>query len=173
MVAPISGDSPGLVRAQVSHGVRQVRACQNIVGISHVGACQHAVCIRQFRCREYWTFSSLTRWCSARMAPAILGSKWSLSRGYSSVWSPRNPPLLLEDSGWNEYVIGVINYCLIRFGDQILQVNGENLAGYSSDKVYGILKKVSVNNIVMAVRDRPFERALTLHKVDRESCCLI
>ena len=53
MVAPISGDSPGLVRAQVSHGVRQVGACQNIVGISHVGACQPAGCIRQFRCREY------------------------------------------------------------------------------------------------------------------------
>jgi len=52
----------------------------------------------------------------------------------------------------------------LRFGDQILQVNGENLAGYSSDKVHGILKKASVNNIVMAVRDRPFERALTLHK---------
>ena len=57
---------------------------------------------------------------------------------------------------------------MIRFGDQILQVNGENLAGYSSDKVHGILKKVSVNNIVMAVRDRPFERALILHKVDRK-----
>jgi len=52
----------------------------------------------------------------------------------------------------------------LRFGDQILQVNGENLAGYSSDKVHGILKKTSVNNIVMVVRDRPFERALTLHK---------
>ena len=53
----------------------------------------------------------------------------------------------------------------LRFGDQILQVNGENLAGFSSDKVHGILKKAPVNNIVMAVRDRPFERTLTLHKV--------
>ena len=54
---------------------------------------------------------------------------------------------------------------LLRFGDQILQVNGANLAGYSSDKVHEILKKASVNDVVMVVRDRPFERAVTLHKV--------
>jgi len=52
----------------------------------------------------------------------------------------------------------------LRFGDQILQVNGANLAGYSSDKVHEILKKASKNNVVMVVRDRPFERAVTLHK---------
>ena len=33
MVAPISGDSLGLVRAQVSHGVRQVVAGFHILGI--------------------------------------------------------------------------------------------------------------------------------------------
>ena len=54
---------------------------------------------------------------------------------------------------------------LLRFGDQILQVNGVNLAGFSSDKVHEILKKASENNVVMVVRDRPFERAVTLHKV--------
>nr|ACO11231.1 Syntenin-1 [Caligus rogercresseyi] len=52
----------------------------------------------------------------------------------------------------------------LRFGDQILQVNGENLAGYSASKVHEIFKKAGVNNIVLAVRDRPFERCLTLHK---------
>jgi len=52
----------------------------------------------------------------------------------------------------------------LRFGDQILQVNGANLAGFSSDKVHEILKKAAENNVVMAVRDRPFERAVTLHK---------
>merc|ERR1712025_914407 len=52
----------------------------------------------------------------------------------------------------------------LRFGDQILQLNGENLAGFSSDKVHDLLKKAGVNNITMAVRDRPFERTLTLHK---------
>merc|ERR1712066_162698 len=53
----------------------------------------------------------------------------------------------------------------LRFGDQILQINGENVAGFSSDKVHDILKnKTSINNIVMVIRDRPFERTLTLHK---------
>jgi len=52
----------------------------------------------------------------------------------------------------------------LRFGDQILQVNGANMAGYSSDKVHEILKKASGTNVVMVVRDRPFERAVTLHK---------
>ena len=53
-----------------------------------------------------------------------------------------------------------------RFGDQILQINGDNVAGYSSDKVHDMLQKSSVNNIVMVIRDRPFERTLTLHKVE-------
>jgi len=112
MVAPISGDSPGLVRAQVSHGVRQVVLCKD--GEGKIGLKVKSVNKGVFVCLV------------AKDSPAALGG--------------------------------------LRFGDQILQVNGENLAGYSSDKVHGILKKVSVNNIVMAVRDRPFERALTLHK---------
>merc|ERR1712061_109006 len=52
----------------------------------------------------------------------------------------------------------------LRFGDQLLQVDGVNLAGFSSDKVHDLLKKAAVNNITMAVRDRPFERTITLHK---------
>ena len=42
----------------------------------------------------------------------------------------------------------------LRFGDQILQINGENVAGYSMDKVHNIFKKVGVNSIRVAVRDR-------------------
>ena len=42
------------------------------------------------------------------------------------------------------------------------------MAGFSSDKVHDILKnKTSVNNIVMVIRDRPFERTLTLHKASQ------
>merc|ERR1712061_463731 len=52
----------------------------------------------------------------------------------------------------------------LRFGDQLLQVDGVNLAGFSSDKVHDLLKKAAVNNITMAVRDRPFERTWALHK---------
>ncbi|KAK4302307.1 hypothetical protein Pmani_025592 [Petrolisthes manimaculis] len=52
----------------------------------------------------------------------------------------------------------------VRFGDQVLQVCGVTVAGYSMDKVHDILRKAPNNGIVIAVRDRPFERAVTLHK---------
>ena len=42
----------------------------------------------------------------------------------------------------------------LRFGDQILQINGQNVAGYAEDQVHKIFKKANVNNIVLAVRDR-------------------
>lgn len=52
----------------------------------------------------------------------------------------------------------------LRFGDQILQIDGETLAGYSSDKVMKILKNASSQRVVFAVRDRPFERIIVLQK---------
>lgn len=52
----------------------------------------------------------------------------------------------------------------LRFGDQILQINGKNVAGMSMDEVHSILKKSPVNGISVIVRDRPFERTVTLHK---------
>ncbi|XP_011670371.1 syntenin-1 isoform X2 [Strongylocentrotus purpuratus] len=52
----------------------------------------------------------------------------------------------------------------LRFGDQILQINGENVAGYSKDKAMGVLKKASPGSITLAIRDRPFERTITLQK---------
>lgn len=52
----------------------------------------------------------------------------------------------------------------LRFGDQILQINGITVAGYSMDKVHDLFKKSPVNGISVVVRDRPFERTITLHK---------
>lgn len=52
----------------------------------------------------------------------------------------------------------------LRFGDQILQINGTVVAGFSDDDVHKLLKKSGSNNISLVVRDRPFERAITLHK---------
>ncbi|NP_001087618.1 syndecan binding protein L homeolog [Xenopus laevis] len=52
----------------------------------------------------------------------------------------------------------------LKFGDQILQINGENCAGWSSDKSHKVLKQVSGERISMVVRDRPFERTITMHK---------
>jgi len=111
-VAPVSGNSAGLARAQISHGVRQLTLCKDVDG--KIGLKVKAVNKGIFVCLV------------AKQSPAALGG--------------------------------------LRFGDQILQIGGENLAGCSSDKVHAILKKAPVNNIVLAVRDRPFERTLTLHK---------
>lgn len=57
----------------------------------------------------------------------------------------------------------------LRFGDQILQVNATTVAGYSVDDVHKLLKKSNANNISVVIRDRPFERTLTLHK-DSTGC---
>ncbi|NXK13829.1 SDCB2 protein, partial [Herpetotheres cachinnans] len=52
----------------------------------------------------------------------------------------------------------------LRFGDQILQIDGKNCTGWSSDKAQRALKKASPEKIIMVVRDRPFQRTVTVHK---------
>ena len=42
----------------------------------------------------------------------------------------------------------------LRFGDQILQINGENVAGWDTDKAIKVLKKAAPERITMSVRDR-------------------
>jgi len=52
----------------------------------------------------------------------------------------------------------------LRFGDQILQINGQNTAGWDTDKAMKALKDAAPQKITIAVRDRPFERTITLQK---------
>lgn len=52
----------------------------------------------------------------------------------------------------------------LRFGDQVLQINGENCAGWTSDKSHKVLKQAAGERISMIIRDRPFERTITMHK---------
>ncbi|KAG8131538.1 hypothetical protein E2320_009454 [Naja naja] len=52
----------------------------------------------------------------------------------------------------------------LRFGDQILQIDGKNCAGWNMEKAKRTLKKASPEKIVMVVRDRPFQRTVTMHK---------
>ncbi|PKU29104.1 syntenihypothetical protein [Limosa lapponica baueri] len=44
----------------------------------------------------------------------------------------------------------------LRFGDQVLQINGENCAGWSSDKAHKVLKQASGERISMIIRDSRF-----------------
>merc|ERR1719193_1308818 len=50
----------------------------------------------------------------------------------------------------------------LRFGDQIIQINGITIAGYDRSKVMGLIKAAPGDRITLAVRDRPFERTITL-----------
>lgn len=52
----------------------------------------------------------------------------------------------------------------LRFGDQILQINGENVAGWDTSKAMKYLTKAAPERLSFAIRDRPFERAITLQK---------
>lgn len=42
----------------------------------------------------------------------------------------------------------------LRFGDQVLQINGQNCAGWSADKAHKALKMASETRIELVVRDR-------------------
>jgi len=52
----------------------------------------------------------------------------------------------------------------IRFGDQIVQINGQNCAGLSTDKALSKLKKSDPLKCELVIRDRPFERTVTMQK---------
>lgn len=52
----------------------------------------------------------------------------------------------------------------VRVGDQILQINGETVVGWSSDKTLKFIKKADGAAINVALRDRPFERTITVLK---------
>ncbi|XP_071966926.1 syntenin-2 [Engystomops pustulosus] len=52
----------------------------------------------------------------------------------------------------------------LRFGDQFLQIDNQDCAGWSSDKAHKALKKAGQDRISIIVRDRPLQRTITLQK---------
>ena len=42
----------------------------------------------------------------------------------------------------------------LRFGDQILQIDGDTVAGWDTDKAMKVLKNANAQKITMAIRDR-------------------
>uniref|UniRef100_A0A8C2IVT7 Syndecan binding protein (syntenin) 2 n=1 Tax=Cyprinus carpio TaxID=7962 RepID=A0A8C2IVT7_CYPCA len=48
----------------------------------------------------------------------------------------------------------------LRFGDQVLQINGQNVAGWSSDKAHKALKAAAEQRIELIVRDRSYKHTL-------------
>ncbi|CAH0555025.1 unnamed protein product [Brassicogethes aeneus] len=116
-IAPISGSSVGLARANVTHGIRELTLCKDKA--NHVG----------MRVKD-------------------------INKGIFAVLVVDKSPAALAG---------------LRFGDQILQINDVIVAGFSMEKVHDLIRKSPKNGIKVVVRDRPFERTITLHK-DSTGC---
>ncbi|XP_062445543.1 syntenin-2 [Rhea pennata] len=52
----------------------------------------------------------------------------------------------------------------LRFGDQVLQLDGRSCAGWSSGRARRALRKASAEKLVLVVRDSPFQCTVTVHK---------
>lgn len=111
-IAPVTGNSAGLQRAEIKQGVREVILCKDGKGL--IG----------LRIR-------------------------SLNKGLFIAFVHKESPASLAG---------------LRFGDQILQIDGETVAGWDTDKAHKVLKNCPANGIRLAIRDRPFERTITLQK---------
>ncbi|XP_022692341.1 syntenin-2-like isoform X1 [Varroa jacobsoni] len=118
LVAPLSGQSMGLYRGQVTHGVREVILCKDLRG--KVGLRLEAV-----------------------------------NKGVF---------IILVEKGTPAAMAG------LRFGDQLLSVNDEYVAGYSLKQVHETIRKAQGDHISVAVRDRPFERTVTMLKDSNGYC---
>ncbi|XP_006616452.1 syntenin-1-like isoform X1 [Apis dorsata] len=112
IIAPLSGQSLGLQRAQVTNGIRELILCKDKDG--KIGLRVHAVNNGIFVCLV------------SQNSPAALAG--------------------------------------LRFGDQILSINDVFVAGYTMEQVHKMLRNADINGIKVIVRDRPFERTVTMHK---------
>ncbi|XP_013840650.1 syntenin-2 isoform X1 [Sus scrofa] len=112
LVAPVSGNSLGVLRAEIKPGVREIHLCKDDRGKTGL----------RLRAIDKGVFVQLVQ---ANTPASLVG---------------------------------------LRFGDQILQIDGRDCAGWSTDKAHRAVKKASAEKIVMIVRDRPFQRTVTMHK---------
>uniref|UniRef100_A0A915BT68 PDZ domain-containing protein n=1 Tax=Parascaris univalens TaxID=6257 RepID=A0A915BT68_PARUN len=113
MIAPITSQSAGLMRANVTHGVRQVVLAMDDNGKYGM----------RFR---------------------------SINKGIFVQFVADGSPAAAAG---------------IRFGDQILKINDTEMVGMNADKAMDLMtKSKNPDNLLVTLRDRPFERTITLHK---------
>ncbi|XP_036274503.1 syntenin-2 isoform X3 [Pipistrellus kuhlii] len=112
VVAPVSGNSLGVRRAEIKPGVREIHLCKDERGKTGL----------RLRAIDKGLFVQLVQ---ANTPASLVG---------------------------------------LRFGDQVLQIDGRDCAGWSTDKAHRAVKRASAEKIVMVVRDRPFQRTVTLHR---------
>lgn len=58
----------------------------------------------------------------------------------------------------------------VRFGDQILQIDGQDVAGWTAKKAMTALRNGSPSGVTLAIRDRPMMRPLTIQKDATNHC---
>ena len=58
----------------------------------------------------------------------------------------------------------------LRFGDQILRINGQDTAAMKQDKVLKLLRDADPLGVELVVRDRPYARCLTFQKDNGNLC---
>lgn len=113
MVAPLTCQTDGLLKANISHGVRQV-----IISMDTKG--KYGIRLR------------------------------SINKGIFVQFVADGSPAAAAG---------------IRFGDQILKINDVEMVGLTSDKAMDLMtKSKNPNQLQVTLRDRPFERTITLHK---------
>lgn len=139
MVAPLSGNSIGLARAGSTNGIRELILCKD--GNGKVGLRVQSINKGKHSFDLNFVFKT------------FLNLQFLLKGVFVCVVVRDSPAALAG----------------LRFGDQILQINSTTVAGFSVDDVHKLLRKSSHNNISVVIRDRPFERIVTLHK-DSSNC---
>lgn len=135
MVAPLSGSLAGVQRAHVTNGIRELILCKG--ADNKVGL--------RVKDINKGIFVSIV----CKDSPAALGGLRFGDQVCAHFHITHTFDLLLS------YTTRAL---------QILQLNGTLVAGYSIDQLHKLIRKSASNNISVVVRDRPFERSITLHK---------
>ncbi|KHN80207.1 Syntenin-1 [Toxocara canis] len=113
MIAPITSQSTGLLKANITHGVRQVMLAKDENG-------KYGMRFRSFNKGIFVQFV-------ADGSPAAAAG--------------------------------------VRFGDQILKLNDVEVVGMNAEKAMDLMTSAkNPDQLLVTVRDRPFERTITLHK---------
>lgn len=130
MVAPVSGSDLGIRRAEIKQGLREVILCKDQDG--KIGL--------RLKSIDNVSPASVSTGLPARLViSALLETFFFMFQGIFVQLVQVNSPASL---------VG------LKFGDQVLQINGENCAGWSSEKSHKFLKQAAGDKINMVVRDR-------------------
>lgn len=128
VVAPLSGNSVGLQRARVTHSIREVFVIHTLQRVSDV----------TFRLDDHVSILFQITLCKDENCKVGLKVR-TFDTGVFICLVTKGSPAAL---------------CGVRFGDQILSINNELVAGYTADQVHGIFKNATFNDIKVVIKDR-------------------